>query len=394
MARSSKEPLRQRDLGRWKLVEEFRRVLEETAKDHPMHPTFSDPDRLLTYGNYLSLFLFGLFNPVVRTMRGLCEATLLERVQEDICQRRVSPGCFSAVQHVLDPALLEKVFVDLSGRLQAQGASDPRLATRKWMAHDGSLWRALPRMSWALYGAGRGGDSHAIKLHLSFHVLEDKPVKATVRRGKDCERAVWQEHWTAGDAYIGDRYFGEDYRLFGRLNLKQCACVVRLREAAVIHVEEELAVSPADRQAGVVRQGWARLGAREATRSVRVRVVWVKADGHELILVTNLGPEELPGELVSLLYRRRWQIELFFRWIKCILGCRHLLAESQRGVAIQIYLALIAAVLLQLYVGHRPSKRMMELIQFYLLGVATLEELTAGLHREFQRRAARNKKRA
>ncbi len=71
-----------------------------------------------------------------------------------------------------------------------------------------------------------------------------------------------------------------------------------------------------------------------------------------------------------------------------------MLAESERGVAIQIYLALIAAVLLQLYVGHRPSKRMMELIQFYLLGVATLEELTAGLHREFQRRAARNKKRA
>jgi len=184
--------VREGELGRWKLVEEFRQVLAETAKDYPLHPTFSDPDRLLTYGNYLSLFLFGLLNPVVRTLRGLCEATHLHRVREDICQRRVSLGSFSAAQPVLDPALLEKVFVDLSGRLQAPWASDPRLATRKWMAHDGSLWRALPRMSWALYGAGRGGDSHAVKLHLSFHVLEDKPVKATVRRGKDCERAVWQ----------------------------------------------------------------------------------------------------------------------------------------------------------------------------------------------------------
>jgi hypothetical protein len=375
-------------------VESFQEALAEAAADYPLHPTFSDPDRLLTYANYLSLFLFGLLNPVVQTMRGLCEATRLERVQEDICQRPVSLGSFSAAQHVVDPDLLEKVFVELSGRLQAQWAGDPRLATRKWLAHDGSLWRALPRMSWALYGAGRGGDSHAIKLHLSFHVLEDKPVKATVRRGKDCERAVWQEHWEEGDAYIGDRYFGEDYQLFGRLNLKHCAYVLRVREAAVIQVEEELAVSQADRKAGVVRQAWARLGAREATRSVRVRVVWVQADGHELILVTNLGPEELAGELVSLLYRRRWQIELFFRWIKCILGCRHLLAESERGVTIQIYLALIAAVLLQLYVGHRPSKRMMELIQFYLLGVATLEELTAGLHREYQRLAARQKKRA
>jgi len=142
----------------------------------------------------------------------------------------------------------------------------------------------------------------------------------------------------------------------------------------------------------VVRQVWARLGAREKTRSVRVRLVWVEAEGHQLLLVTNLGPDQLPAELVSLLYRRRWQVELFFRWIKCILGCRHWLAESPQGVTIQIYLALIASVLLQLYVGKRPTRRMMELIQFYLLGVASLKELTQGLHREFQRLAAQNKK--
>jgi hypothetical protein len=111
-----------------------------------------------------------------------------------------------------------------------------------------------------------------------------------------------------------------------------------------------------------------------------------------LLLVTNLEPDQLPAELVSLLYRRRWQVELFFRWIKCILGCRHWLAESPQGVTIQIYLALIASVLLQLYVGKRPTRRMMELIQFYLLGVASLKELTQGLHREFQRLAAQNKK--
>jgi hypothetical protein len=394
VARSKKKYLRASELGRWKLVASFRQALAEAAQAYPLHPTFSDPDRLLSYSNYLSLFLFGLLNPVVRTMRGLCEASRLERVQEEICERAVSLGSFSETQHVLDPELLEKVFVDLSGQLQTQWAGDPRLATQKWLAHDGTLWAALPRMSWALYGVGRGGDSHGAKLHLSFHLLEDKPLKATVRRGKDCERAVWQEHWEEGDAYIGDRYFGEDYQLFGRLAQKRCAFVLRLREQAVIHVEQELAVSEADQKAGVVRQAWARLGAREATRSVRVRVVWVQAEGHALILVTNLGPEELPAELVSLLYRKRWQIELFFRWIKCILGCRHWLAESEQGVTLQIYLALIAAVLLQLYVGHRPSKRMMELIQFYLLGVATLKELTAGLHRELQRLAVQNKKRA
>ncbi len=392
MARKAQPPWREGDLGRWKLVEDFRNALAAAAKDYPLHQSFSDPDRLLSYSDYLSLFLFGLLNPVVRTMRGLCGATHLDRVQQGICQRPVSPGSFSATQHLLEPELLEKVFVDLSGQLEARNASDPRLATKKWMAHDGTLWRALPRMSWALHGVGRSGDSHGVKLHLSFHLLKDTPERATVRPGKVCERKVWQEHWEEGEGYIGDRYFGEDYRLFGKLEAKGCVYVVRLREQAAIQVEKELEVSPADRKAGVVRQVWARLGAREKTRSVRVRLVWVEAEGHQLLLVTNLGPDQLPAELVSLLYRRRWQVELFFRWIKCILGCRHWLAESPQGVTIQIYLALIASVLLQLYVGKRPTRRMMELIQFYLLGVASLKELTQGLHREFQRLAAQNKK--
>jgi hypothetical protein len=64
------------------------------------------------------------------------------------------------------------------------------------------------------------------------------------------------------------------------------------------------------------------------------------------------------------------------------LGCRHWLAESPQGTAIRIYLALIAALLLQRYAGQRPSRRMMELIQFYLPGVASLEELWAGLERQ------------
>jgi hypothetical protein len=60
-------------------------------------------------------------------------------------------------------------------------------------------------------------------------------------------------------------------------------------------------------------------------------------------------------------------------------------------VAIEIYLALIAALLLQLYTGQAPNRRMMELIQFYLLGVASLDELEQGLERERQRSARRKK---
>jgi IS4 transposase len=169
------------------------------------------------------------------------------------------------------------------------------------------------------------------------------------------------------------------------------AFVVRLRDEAVINVEEELPLSQADRQANVIRSAWVRLGCQERYRSIRLRVVWVQTPKEVLPLVTNLGPEELSAGEVALLYKERWQIELFFRWVKCILGCRHWLAESPDGVAIEIYLALIAALLLQLYTGQAPNRRMMELIQFYLLGVASLDELEQGLERERQRVARRKK---
>ena len=80
-----------------------------------------------------------------------------------------------------------------------------------------------------------------------------------------------------------------------------------------------------------------------------------------------------------LAYRYRWMIELFFRWLKCILGCRHLLSTDENGVSLQIYTALIASLLLTLWTGRKPDKRTFEMIQFYLIGWATLDELESHL---------------
>jgi hypothetical protein len=390
VARKSLQPkFSQCDLGRWKLLEDFQTRL--AAVDCGQHPTFEDPRRKLAAPQYLGLYLFGLLNPVVGTLRGLCAASHLPRVQEEVCGRPVSLGSFSEVQHVLHPALLEKVFADLGQELQRRQASGAPAQLRSWLIQDSTLWEALPRMGWALWRT-QGTTQRALRLHLSLHVLEDKPVRAQVTVGAFCERKAWKQTWQAGDAYIGDRNFGEDYQIFGQLDQKGCAFVLRLRQEASIQVEEELTVAPEDRAAGVLRQAWVRLGCQARYRSARVRLVWVQGPKEVLLLVTNQRPEEVSAALVSHLYRCRWQIELFFRWIKCILGCRHWLAESPEGVAIQIYLALIAALLLQLYTGRRPTKRMMELIQFYLLGVATLEDLEAGLEKEKARLACKKSK--
>ena len=391
MARKSNQPeFSEGQLGRWKLLEDFRSHVERAAAALGLHPTWESPRRKLLCTDYLSLFLFGLLNPVVRTMRGLCEtASNLPRVQREVCREAVSLGSFSEAQHVLSPALLERVFSELGEQLHQAQPEAVRARPSRWLIQDSTLWEALPRMTWALWRT-QGKTQRAVRLHLSLHVLEDKPVRAKVTKGAWCERRAWKESWQEGDAYIGDRNFGSDFKIFGRLDRLHCTDVLRLNDRATIHVEEELPLRAEDRAQGVIRQAWARVGSQLCYRSVRVRLVWVQGPEEVLVLVTHQAPEQLSAALVSQFYRCRWQVELFFRWIKCILGCRHWLAESPQGVTIQVYLALIAALLLQLYTGQRPNKRMMELIQFYLLGVATLDELEAGLEKQ-RTRLARKK---
>ena len=79
---------------------------------------------------------------------------------------------------------------------------------------------------------------------------------------------------------------------------------------------------------------------------------------------------------MALIYRYRWQIELFFKWLKCILDCRHWFAQSPQGLTLEVYCALIASVLLVLWTGQRPTKRPWEALQPYWMGWVSLAELT------------------
>lgn len=372
-------------LSGWRLLEHFRQRLDRVILDAPLHPSFADPRRLLTASDYLCLFLFGLLNPVARTMQGLCAASQIQRVQDEVCGRAVSLGSFSDAQHLLDPALLQALLCELGQEALARNPAPRAGGLPNLSAVDATLWEALPRMAWAVWRTQKQ-TQRAVKLEIKFHVLTQMPQSPVVAPGKTCERKLWRKQWQAGDFYVADRYYAEDYGIFDELAAAGCSYIIRLRDEAVVHWEEALPWTEGDRAAGVTRDGWATLGCRKKYQSRRVRVVEITTAKGLIRLVSDGGPERLSAELVARLYRQRWEVEMFFRWIKCTLGCRHWLAESQRGVTIQVYLALIAAALLQLYTGARPTKRMMELIQFYLSGVARLEELEGLLALELARR--------
>lgn len=385
---STRTELTEKDLSNWKLIDRFQDALTPVLAKAHLHPSFSDPQRQLSCSSYLSLYLFGLFNPVVESMRGLCALSHLEKVQKTVGSGKVSLGSFSEVQHLLEPDLLKQVFERLVEQMPAGPKHDPRLAHLELIAQDGSLWRALPRMAWAEYGVGSDGLAKGVRLHLRFNILKDSPSDAQIEIGKSCETRALRDMLVPHQTTVGDRYYGKDYQLFGEMDRAKAFFVFRISESAVIHVKEPLPISSEDRAAGVVRHEWVHLGATEKLRSIRVRLVEVKKDGQHLLLITNHPVETISAQLVSLIYRRRWSIELFFRWIKCILGCRHFLAESPKGAAMQIYLALIASVLLQLFTGSRPNRRLMEMLQLYAMGWASAEEVVAAIQRQANAKSA------
>ncbi len=114
-------------------------------------------------------------------------------------------------------------------------------------------------------------------------------------------------------------------------------------------------------------------------RVLEVETGKTDAHGRPEILLLATSRLDLAAELVALGYRYRWSVELFFRCLKCILGCRHLLADSRNGVTIQVYLAIIASLLISLWAGRKPTVRTLEMIQFYFQGWATEEERMAHL---------------
>jgi hypothetical protein len=367
----AKQAIDEKKLSSWKLLDDFRRRLAEVRQNTPAPDARpGGPERLLLEEDYFSLMLFGLLNPVLDSMRGLCAASRLERVQEEVCGRKVSLGSFSEAQSVFDPELLKQVFVGLSDEIPVSWG-DARLAhlADKLKVVDGTLLPALPRMHWALW---LNEKNRAAKLHLNFSVLRQAASDALITPGNSCERKTLRRFVKKGETVVGDRYYGLEYGFLEELRQLGVSFVFRIRNKPRMEIVEELPLAEADRAAGVTWQGRVRLG--EHWRGEPVRVVKVEVDGKELLLATDL---EIEAELIALIYRYRWQVELFFKWLKSILGCRHLMAESPEGVAIQIYSALIAALMLQRLTGKRPGKRAMELIRFYLLGYAELEEVVA-----------------
>jgi IS4 transposase len=190
--------------------------------------------------------------------------------------------------------------------------------------------------------------ARAIKLHIAFDPRAGIPLEAgfTSQRVNDITPAKAMP-LEPGMTYVFDLGY-YDFRWWAELDAQGCRFVSRLKDNTSIEVIAEQAV-PADSnilgdRIGFLPQRMAR--SRRNPFADPVREITVRIDtGTTIRLVTN--DLDAPVEEIADLYKERWQIELFFKWIKQNLKIRRFLGTSENAVRIQVFVALIAFLVLR-----------------------------------------------
>ena len=370
-------------------------------------------NRRLLFSQYAGLVWLGLFHPTRQSWRGLSEASRLRKVQQALGGPRASLGSLSESVRVFDPQWLEPIFRELFAQLPqqqlprqtARGSAAgmtragsqhvgniPLELARRLTAVDGSALRALPQIV-AAVGSQRDAKW---RLHLQFEVHRELPEHATLTPdetgGDDDERSVLSRNLRAGRADLLDRGYERD-TLFNDIVAAKSDDVCRVQHRALVVVETR-ELSPAARDARVISDEIVTL--KGATHPVRRVIIQKAAQGRrrtdkthsdKILLLTNLL--DVPAEIIGALYELRWSLELFFRFFKQVLGCRHLLSHKPAGVMIQVDCALIAALLMSLTLGDNVGRRGYELICLSLPGWAEEDELLDGLLRLTAKQTAR-----
>jgi hypothetical protein len=352
----------------------------------------------LFFDQYCAFILLFLFNPIVTSLRGIQQASDLKKVQKKLGCPRASLGSLSEATQVFDSEPVKEIDSELAAQLEPLNNRQFPEVKHLITAVDGSVVKTLSRIVQAAYlkSPGDGRSLSAWRLHTHFDVERRLPVRIDVtgagNHGDNDERAVLRNALESDRCYVMDRGYAQ-FSLFNAIAKAGSSYVCRVRDNSVYDVVEQRPLSAEAVAANVtfdavVQMGKDRHGDDRPQHPLRL--VFIKTTPHDkrgkqgggtsgpgsdglLRIATNLL--DVPAEVIGFIYQRRWLIEIFFRFLKHILGCRRLLSTDPVGIEIQAYCAIIACLLIALWTGKQPTKRTYEMICFFFIGWADEEEL-------------------
>jgi len=206
------------------------------------------------------------------------------------------------------------------------------------------------QFEWATFRSGKSG----VKIHTVYDPVAETPTFFSITSAsKHDKKAVEKMPLLNGATYVFDRAYN-DYAWFHELTERNIHFVGRMKSNAKFEVVKDLPVS----DHGVLEDQLIRLSSAKAKKGCPVTLRYIRYEREEEGKVLSFITNDLKrtAKEIADLYKQRWQIELFFKWIKQNLKIKRFIGTSENAVKIQIIIAMIAYLLLGMIKNIMPIK--------------------------------------
>lgn len=312
----------------------------------------------LTTESFLKLLLYAQLNEVEST-HALSDCLLDDRLQRGTDLTSISHSQLSRRLGNMDTAIFQSLFLDLVTQIQNRQIKRPAMPLK--VIDSSTLSLNLTQHRWATFRQTKAG----VKLHLRLVFMEKGtayPEKAVITPAKQHDRNLLEVMVDDPECmYVFDRGY-LDYERFDRMTDDGYFFLSRLRQNAKVRVINTFDVSTEQyvESDEMILLGGPQNRAENAFRRLKV----IDSQGQGLYLITNRF--DLSAQEISDMYRSRWAIELFFKWVKQHLCIKQFYGQSEPAIHNQIFIALIVFCLHVLAQQAYNDKRKILQISRYL----------------------------
>jgi len=266
-------------------------------------------------------------------------------------------------------AALARALIAIARRLYAGERFGADLDGAAYALDTTTIDLCLSLFPWARFQHAKG----AVKLHSMLDLRGNIPVVVHIDDGKSYDTDILDVMLPEpGAVYVMDRGFFDLVRLY-RLNTAGAFFVIRAKDNLRFR---RLLSRPIERSGGLVCDQIVALSIKLSARRYPARLRRIRVrnpqTGKTLVFLTNNF--DLPPNTVAGLYRCRWQIELFFKWIKQHLRIKSFFGTTENAVKTQIWIAVCVYVLIAIVKKrHRLEASLYTILQ--MLSVTAFEKI-------------------
>lgn len=265
--------------------------------------------------------------------------------------RSVSLGTLSNYNNYIDYNVFVPVLNDLISNALEQLPISERI--KKFgdvkLIDSSTIGMVKTYFEWAEFRSTKAG----IKLHTKFDLGKGIPELIVVSNAKSHDRAMMDDLITENNCiYVFDKGY-IDYKKFDEFSDKGIQFITRLKDNAAITEESNLKITYSDEMLlddsiNIIEDTICYLGTEGINMTKnKYRIISIlDSEGQILTFITNIF--EYSSEDISWLYKKRWEIELFFKWIKQNLKIKKFIGHSLNAVMMQIITALITFIVIRL----------------------------------------------